>query len=121
MNEQETWVQVGKSIYEVSNYGKVRNFVTGKELTPYKTRNGYMTVGLWSMTSNHSRNYRVHRLVAEAFISNPEGLPEVNHINGDKSDNRVSNLEWVSSRDNVRWNIIRAARERGYEVEFKDK
>jgi hypothetical protein len=44
----------------------------------------------------------VHRLVAEAFLPNPEGLPEVNHINGVRHDNRVANLEWVSHADNMR-------------------
>lgn len=121
MIKEERWRQVKKSIYEVSDTGKVRNFVTGKELTPYRTRCGYLTVGLWSLTAGKSRNYRVHRLVAEAFIPNPSNLPEVNHIDGDKANNRVENLEWVTTRGNSRWEIIRAARARGYEVEFNDE
>jgi hypothetical protein len=62
-------------------------------------RKGYVSVCL--STNGKNKCIRVHRLVAEAFISNPEGLKEVNHINGDKTDNRIENLEWSNRSRNI--------------------
>lgn len=70
--------------------------VRGKILTPQHHK------GYHRIFPCYGKAARVHRLVAEAFIPNPLGLPEVNHRNGDKSDNSVENLEWVSRRDNMR-------------------
>lgn len=70
-----------------------------KELTPCKDRKGYLQVHLWQNGRGHSKT--VHRLVAKAFIPNPGNLPEINHKNGIKTDNTVSNLEWCSSSDNL--------------------
>lgn len=72
--------------------------VSGKVLKPVLTNNGYHGVSLKVNGKFHP--YRIHRLVAEAFIPNPENKPEVNHINGNKTDNRVENLEWVTSQEN---------------------
>jgi hypothetical protein len=60
---------------------------------------GYFRLCLFD--SKNRKPYLVHRLVADAFIPNPNNLPEVNHINGDKTDNRVENLEWCTTRYNV--------------------
>lgn len=81
--------------YEVSNLGNVRNYNTKRKLSTRKTNgNGYIVCRLLG------KNQYFHRLVAKAFLNNPDNLPEVNHINGVKSDNRVENLEWCDSKQN---------------------
>lgn len=69
-------------------------------LKTYNNGIGYHFVRLYPDDGTKPKNLYVHRLVAEAFIPNPEGKAEVNHINGDKGDNRVENLEWVSPSEN---------------------
>ena len=68
-------------------------------LTQHPDTKGYMKVHLCK--DGKTKNAFVHRIVAQAFIPNPDNLPQVNHINEDKSDNRVENLEWVTCRENV--------------------
>ena len=60
--------------------------------------NGYKTIKLWN--NGKQKNYRVNRLVAETYIPNPDNFPQVNHIDEDKTNNNVSNLEWCSSQYN---------------------
>lgn len=83
--------------YTVHEDGRVESLGAGRFLTPQK-RNGYLSVCLYP--GKISKN--IHRLVAEAFIPNPDNLPQVNHINGDKTDNRVENLEWCTASDNAK-------------------
>ena len=66
-------------IYSVSNYGEVRNNKTGRLMNPRKNEKGYLHIGL--TTNGKQKNMRVHRLVAQAFIPNPENKLQVNHIN----------------------------------------
>lgn len=65
---------------------------------PYKTRDGYLVATLY--VNSKPRRTGVHRLVALAFIPNPEGKPQINHKNGVKTDNRPENLEWVTCSEN---------------------
>ena len=80
----------------VSCDGQVSNDKTGRILKLHKGTAGYYQVMLGRKTSP----LYVHRLVAKAFIENPDSLPQVDHINGDKLDNRVENLRWLSVSDN---------------------
>lgn len=82
--------------YSISNLGNVRNDKTGRILKAYIKPSGYMQVQLGRRTIPQY----IHRLVAKAFIPNLENKPQVNHINGNKQDNRVENLEWVTASEN---------------------
>lgn len=87
--------------YQVSNIGNVRNAVRSKLLKQQKSRNGYLTVSLTK--SNKLTTYRVHRLVASAFIPNPDNKPSVNHIDCDPLNNKAENLEWCTAQENSNW------------------
>lgn len=95
----EIWKKIdGFETYSVSNMGRVRNDSTDKMLKP-KSVWGYQSVMLYP----GRKMMRVHRLVALTFIPNPDNLPQVNHINEDKTDNRVENLEWCTAQYNTNY------------------
>lgn len=97
---------------EVSSTGIIRNKKTGKEYTPTSIGRGYLSVHI--RNKNNKRHY-IHRLIAEAFIPNPDNLPQVNHKNGIKTDNRVENLEWVSCKENIRHAIATGLNTQDYQ------
>lgn len=124
----ETWKTINTHPnYEASNLGNIRSknctyqrMHKGKLLTvkkktliigPKLNKKGYCRVTL------NQKQFQVHRIIAETFIPNPQNLPQVNHINGIKTDNRIENLEWVSNQENrdhaVNNNLI-ARREAGF-------
>lgn len=87
--------------YEVSNYGHVRT--NGKRrglLTLTKQPKGYL-YAMIQLSNGKQKNCRVHRLVANYFLPNPDNLPCINHIDGNKENNHVSNLEWCTYQDNM--------------------
>ena len=84
--------------YEISNLCNLRNKETGKILKSALNKNGYLYFSI--INKKVKKNKYLHRLMAETFIENPLGKLEVNHINGNKLDNSVNNLEWATRREN---------------------
>lgn len=101
----EEWRKIeGYPNYSVSNLGRVRNDKTGRFLSQAKSghRRSYLHVCLFQGSGHASRKtINIHRLVADAFIPNPDSYPEVNHIDGNGFNNIVSNLEWVTHTENM--------------------
>lgn len=91
-----TW----EDTYEINENGEVRNKITGNYIKGDINNAGYCRVCLYKKP--RKQRYFRHRLVAELFIPNPNNLPEVNHINGDKTKNCASNLQWCDRTCNER-------------------
>ena len=109
--ETEIWKNINgyEGYYQVSNYGKIKTFNAyhhkGKEMICIgrKLNNGY--IGFSLQKEKIIKQELVHRLVAKAFIPNPENKKVINHINGIKNDNRVENLEWCTQKENINHSI----------------
>ena len=105
----EIWKDIdGYEGYQVSNLGRVKSLdridsnnhpLKGVILKPYISNSGYLLVGLYKQQRCYKK--LVHRLVAEAFIPNPDNNPEIDHISTIKTDNRVENLRWVTQKENI--------------------
>ena len=115
MKSNEIWVNIldYEGMYQISNLGNIRSLdryvdgkwhkmkIKGKILTLVKEKDGYYVANLYK--NNTTKQFRVHRLVAQAFIPNPDNLPEINHKNEIKTDNRVENLEWCTTKYNCNY------------------
>ena len=104
----EVWEDVKgyEGLYKVSTMGRVKSLnynKTGKEriLKPAKTKKGYLVVTLCK--DGKRKQFSVHRLVAEAFVSNPENKPQINHLSEVKASNHYSNLCWATAKENLNW------------------
>lgn len=124
------WVDIKgyEGLYQVSNYGKIINIKRNKELKLHKDKYGYLKVTL--SKNNFKKNFLVHRLVALAFISNPNNLLQINHKDENKMNNCVDNLEWCNAKYNCNYGtrverakpkIIKANKGKHYSIntEFK--
>lgn len=110
---REEWKDVEgyEGIYQVSNLGRLKSLeriVHSKKwdrreplkiLSPPKLKNGYLLATL--RKEGKSEKVLLHRLIAKAFIPNPNNLPQINHIDGNKQNNNISNLEWVTAQENI--------------------
>ena len=115
--EMEQWKDIEgfEGYYQVSDMGRVRSLdrvvtttrygkplsmtVKGKVLRAPVTRDGYVSIQIFKASKYYT--FKVHRLVANAFIDNPDNLPEINHIDGNKQNNAASNLEWCTRGHNI--------------------
>ena len=119
----EEWKSISgyEGLYEVSSYGRVKSLEisyirkNGKMdhkpeiiLRPKNNGTGYFTVCLYKNKTH--KYYLIHRLVAQAFLPNPDNLSDVNHKDEDKSNNRVDNLEWCSHKYNMNYNDVQKRR-----------
>ena len=101
----EEWKDIKgyEGIYQISNKGRVKSLKFNKEniLIPAKHNRGYLFINLCK--NGKVKKYLIHRLVAEAFLPNPDNLPQVNHKDENKLNNNVENLEWCSNKYNVNY------------------
>ncbi len=106
-NIEEIWKDVPsfEGIYQASNLGRIRtlyrtiNGVLGHVIKTRINERGYERVRI--RVNKRTKHHQAHRIIAMAWIPNPENKPQVNHINGIKADNRIENLEWVTRSENI--------------------
>lgn len=125
---EEVWKPIPQweGLYEISTQGNVRSidkkvgmrwmgkvtskFVKGRILTPQHDKDGYKVIHLRDTFNGKNRLLKVHRLVAETFIPNPNNYPSIDHINGKRDDNRVENLRWCTNKQNINFPIAKENR-----------
>lgn len=131
----EKWAAIdGFPNYEVSTFGRVRSIdrtarirsgserpIAGQimRLNINKKRGGYAYIALCK--DGRHASFKVHRLVAQAFIPNPQNKPEVNHIDNNPANNRVENLEWVTAKENNLWKAACGRSENGCKKAIRAK
>ena len=99
---KEIWTTIKhNNNYEVSNLGKVRNKKTKRILKPVFDKDGYLIITLCK--EGKQKTEKIHRLVAETFIDNPYNLPQVNHKDENKQNNKIDNLEYCTSKYNTNY------------------
>lgn len=112
-NVEEIWKLIPKSNYEISNFGRIRSVnhivkrkngyplpVKGRIIIGCLDPKGYLKYRF--VVDGRQQTKKIHRLVAESFIENKENKPQVNHKDGNKKNNKVTNLEWVTNLENAR-------------------
>jgi hypothetical protein len=110
-NQKEVWLPIKgyEGFYEVSNFGRVKRigsfrgvnkkYLNNYFLTPMDNGKGYLRIKL--TVNNNSKRVMLHRIIAEAFIKNELDKPFVNHIDSDRKNNLISNLEWCTQSENI--------------------
>lgn len=111
VNGYEVWKDIigYEGVYQVSSHGRIRSldryvghrFFPGKIFSPNPNRYGYVRVQLTN--NGETKSFAVHRLVAAAFLDNPNGFPQINHKDENKSNNHVDNLEWCTAEYNINY------------------
>lgn len=99
---EEVWKDIEgyEGLYKVSNLGNIHSIKSHYILKGSIDTMGYRIVNLSKNKTN--KHFYIHRLVAKAFIPNPDNKPQVNHIDGNKLNNNITNLEWVTGKENIR-------------------
>lgn len=100
MIEKEIWKDIPnyKGLYQVSNYGKIKSFLSNKILTPRISRSGYLRISL--RKDGLTKDFYIHRLVGEVFLNKPNYKCEISHKDTNKQNNVYTNLEWVTHKEN---------------------